>query len=60
MINDYQLTPSEKRKVNELKFKFHYNYKLYYSLPADHEDREKVYEKALELLHERLYIILGV
>lgn len=57
-MNDYSLTPREKRKVDKLKKDFHRKVDLYYSLPW--KDRAKVYDEAVKLLDERLYIILGV
>ena len=59
-MNDYSLTPREKRKVNKLKKDFHKKVDLYYSLPWNHKDRAKVYDEAVKLLDKRLYIILGV
>ena len=57
-MNDYSLTPREKRKVNKLKKDFHKKVDLYYSSPWN--ERAKVYDEAVKLLDKRLYIILGV
>jgi len=57
-MNDYSLTPREKRKVDKLKKDFKKKVDLYYSSPWN--ERAKVYDEAVKLLDKRLYIILGV
>lgn len=60
MIDDYPLTPKEKKKIKELKSRFYHKVDLYYSLPWNHKERARIYDEAVALLDERLYIIMGV
>jgi len=59
-VESYDLTSEENARVNDLRVKFRAKRDFYYRLSWHDESRPKVYKEAVDLLHERLYILLGL